>query len=70
MTKELYLPQFHCRRELNDNLLGVLAELGTLPTFRVDSRVQKFCDREFSILPRAVNDSVFKLDTIGVFHFV
>ena len=40
VREKLYLAEVHRGGELNDDLLGILAEFGTLPAFGVDCGVE------------------------------
>ena len=62
MRKELKLLEADDARELHDYLLGVLAELGGLPSAGVGCRVEQLGDRVLGLFPAAINDSVLELD--------
>ena len=62
MGKELNLFQLHYIGELHYYFLGVLAELGGLPSAGVGCRVEQFCDRILGLLPAAIYYPILQLD--------
>lgn len=49
--EELDLLELHDVGELEDQFLGVLAELGALPSAALGGTVQQLTDGEFGVLP-------------------
>ena len=62
MRKELKLLEADDTWELHDDLLGILAELGRLPSPRVRCGVQQLRDRILGLLAAAIYYSILQLD--------
>ena len=70
VRKKLYLAEVHRGGELNDDLLGILTELRTLPAFRVHRRVEQLSHWELCVFARAVNDAILEFHLLLTHFFV
>ena len=69
MRQKLQLLQLDQLRELDNDLIGIIAELLGLPASRVGAWVKELCDWAVLILSTAVNDSIFKLFDVWIIAF-